>query len=184
MTVGSFCQVSLPYSERLVGKAIMAPGLLWISDNLTPTDHHCFCCHCPLCFEQLAFLFSKTFSRAPSGLPSLPACHPGNTRWSRFRGEDGTSRTSRPASSASPSCPLSSPLSLHPPRFGHETCCHTGWGRGPRPRVYHENQLAGLDNTKSWVRGQEQGRPMAWALGWDKTGWQDTGVMGGASHSR
>ena len=71
-----------------------------------------------------------------------PAGHPGSTRWARLRGEDGTSRTSRPP----PSCPplLSSPLSLHPPRFGHETCCccqHTGWGRGPRPRVYHENQL-------------------------------------------
>ena len=116
---------------------------------------HSACCgRLQACWPSLALLFCALFTTPiiPTGellvlllqlvslllllpLLLLPAGHPGHARGARLGGEDGTPRTSRR--------PSSSPLSLHPPRFGHETCCHTGWGRGPRPRVYHENQLVG-----------------------------------------
>ena len=140
----TFYQDYLHCTELLAGKVCF---IWW--------QPHSACCGChQACWPSLALLFCALFTMPIIltgellvllfqifllllllSLLLLPAGHPGHARGARLGGEDRTPRTSRP--------PSSSPLSLHPPRFGHETCCHTGWGRGPRSRVYHENQLVG-----------------------------------------
>ena len=92
--------------------------LLW----LLSVNHlwHCCYAHCANYYlVNIFFLLGLLFHLF--SLRLLPAGHPGSSRGARLGGEDGTPRTSRSPSSRPL---LSSPLSLHPPRFGHETSCH------------------------------------------------------------